>query len=284
MGNSFDLRQLCRRALLGVVLASPAHANLIVNGSFETGPAATDAVELAAGSTAIAGWAVTPSNIDYVGTRWSAAQGVRSIGLNGSSPGGIAQIFQTVPSAKYVVRFWMCGDPVSSPVIKHVRVSAAGQSAVFAADISGAWAWDPGWNSHLFHFVANTASTTLTFSSLETGNTGPAIDSVTVTTTTPVDAGPQNGVEFALSPMSPNPVLDVGQVDFGVSHPGAVMLRVLDVSGREVAVLAKGQFTPGVYHASWDGRGGVRRAPAGVYLVELRTASERRVQRVVLLR
>ncbi len=284
MGHGRDFRQVCTFTLLASVVAASAHANLIVNGSFEAGPAAPNSVELTAGSTAISGWVVTPSNIDYVGSLWSAAQGVHSIGLNGSSAGGIAQTFATVPSAKYIARFWIAGDPLSSPVIKHVRASAAGQSRDFAVDISGMWAWDPGWASQMFHFTANTASTTLTFSSLETGSTGPSIDSVTVSTANPVDAGPLETVEAALSRMAPNPIVDVGHVDFGVTRPGAVTLRVLDVAGREVAVLAKGRFTPGAYHASWDGHDGARRAPAGVYLVELRTANARRVQRVVLLR
>lgn len=284
MGDRRNRRWAYGLAFLGLMLAGAARANLIQNGSFETGPAATDAVELASGSTAITGWMVTPSNIDYVGTRWSAAQGGRSIGLNGSSPGGIAQTFSTVPSARYLVRFYMAGDPLTSPVIKHLRVTAAGQSADYSIDLTGMWAWDPGWDLRLFHFFANSANTTLVFSSLDTGAVGPAIDSVTVTEAPPVGAGPLNSVEFTLGPMAPNPVLDVGQVDFGVARPGPVTLRVIDVTGREVAVLANGAFTPGVYHASWDGRRGAQRAPAGVYLVELRAAGERRVQRVVRLR
>jgi choice-of-anchor C domain-containing protein len=278
------LRRTRLLVLLSCVLAAPAHANLIVNGSFETGPAPGDATQLSAGSTAIAGWVVLPSNIDYVGTRWTAAEGGRSIGLNGSAAGGIAQTFQTVPTARYSVRFWMAGDPLTEPSIKHLRVSAAGSSGDHAADITGMWAWDPGWNSHMFSFTANSTNTTLQFSSLDGGDAGPSIDSVTVAAVPSTGAGDRDVAEFTLSPMSPNPLLSAGQVEFGVPRAAAVFLRVLDVSGRQVAVLASGAFAAGGYHATWDGRRGGARAPGGVYFVELNAAGERRIQRVVLLR
>jgi hypothetical protein len=53
-------------ALLGLFLASGAHANLITNGSFEL--ASVDPgggfVTLDAGSTAITGWTVSAGNVD----------------------------------------------------------------------------------------------------------------------------------------------------------------------------------------------------------------------------
>src|SRR5206468_12424279 len=95
------IRRGCLAFLLGLLVPCPAGANLLVNGSFESGPAPGDAMQLAAGSTAITGWVVTPSNIDYCGTRWTAAQGARSLGLNGASPGGISQTFSSLPRAIY---------------------------------------------------------------------------------------------------------------------------------------------------------------------------------------
>ena len=43
------------------------------NGSFETGPAGT--TTLASGSTAITGWTVTGTDIDYVDSYWQTADG-----------------------------------------------------------------------------------------------------------------------------------------------------------------------------------------------------------------
>lgn len=276
-------RMLGVLALFGFGLAAPAGANLLVNGSFETGPVPGDAVQLDSGSTAITGWVVRPSSVDYVGTLWTAAEGFRSLALNGAAAGGIAQTFATLPGVHYSLRFYMAGDPGTLPVIKHLRASAAGQSGDFTADITGMWAWDPGWNPHNWTFLAFSTQTTLEFTSLDTGDVGPSIDSVSVTALTPVDAQAESGV-CSLSPVWPNPVRDLGQVEFSVPRAGPVGVRVLDVSGREVATLARQLFSPGRHQLTWDASRGLVPAPAGVYFVELRAANTRLVQRVVLLR
>jgi len=272
---------LCTAALSA---AAPAGAvNLIVNGSFETGPATTDALLLGTGSTAIAGWVVGPANVDYVGTRWTAAEGFRSVGLNGSVPGGISQTFATIPSEEYTVRFYMAGDPETLPVIKHLRVSAAGRSQDFDVDLTGMWSWDPGWNPRMFHFNATGTSTTLNFMSLEAGEAGPAVDSVTVNVSNPVDAVLPGHDRMSLSRMTPNPVRDGGSVEWSLVRAGFASVRVLDVRGREVAVLAHGVFPAGTHQATWNGGQGAGRAPAGIYLIELRTEAGRLARRVVLL-
>lgn len=265
------------------VAASARAANLIVNGSFESGPATTDALLLGAGSTAITGWVVSRANVDYVGTRWTAAEGFRSVGLNGTVPGGISQTFATIPSEQYTVRFYMAGDPETLPFIKRLRVSAAGSSQDFDVDLTGMWSWDPGWNPRMFHFSASTTSTTLNFASLDSGEAGPAIDSVTVSVSNPVDAAIPGHSLVSLSRMAPNPVRDTGSVEWSLPRAGFASVRVLDVSGREVAVLARGEFSAGTHRATWNGGRGSRRAAAGIYLVELRTAADRCVRRVVLL-
>jgi choice-of-anchor C domain-containing protein len=266
-------------------LAAPLGAtNLLVNASFETGPDPGAAMQLSSGSTVIPGWVVQPANVDYVGTLWTAAQGTRSIGLNGSAAGAIAQTFTTSPGARYGVRFYMAGDPETEPLVKHVRVSAAGQSADFSVDITGMWSWDPGWNPRNWTFTAFSNSTTLQFASLETGNAGPSIDSVTVAVITPVDAGfdPRAGV--ALSAMSPNPMRSIGSVEFILPRPAAVDLGVFDVAGRRVATLRSGALPAGRNAATWDGRDGNVAAPAGIYFLVLQAGTEHQVRRVALVR
>jgi len=259
-------------------------ANLLTNASFENGPEPGVAVQLASGSTAVSGWVVTPSNVDYVGTRWTAAQGQRSMGLNGSSPGGISQSFATLPGAEYAVRFYMAGDSFTLPVIKTLRISAAGQSAVVQADITDMWPWDPGWNPHMFHFFANSTATTLKFESLDTGDAGPSIDSVTVGAVTPTDAFFGSGASLTLGAVHPNPLRGaVAQIEFATGREGEIRLAVYDVSGRAVATLVNEVRGPGRYQAAWDGRVGNEPAPAGVYFVVLRNDLESRVQRVVVM-
>jgi choice-of-anchor C domain-containing protein len=270
-------------SILAALLATPSHANLIVNGSFETGPAPGSSMMLSAGSTAISGWMVTRTNIDYCGTIWTAAEGACSIGLNGLSPGGIAQTFATQPGAQYSVRFFMAGDPGTTPVIKTLTAAAAGQSADFTVDITGMWAWDPGWNPRMWTFTAVSSSTTLEFSSDDAGDVGPALDSVTVERVATAAVGPQAGA-LALAPPAPNPALEASRIEFTLPEATPVRLSVFDLAGRAVAVLADGVLPAGRHDVVWDGRDGNARAPAGVYVVELRAAGERRVQRLALLR
>ena len=55
--------------------------------------------------------------------------------------------------------------------------------------------------------------------------------------------------------------------------------------GRQVTVLAEGELIPGYHRVVWDGRDTQGRAvAAGVYLVELRTAQQRLVHKLMLLK
>ena len=261
----------------------PALANLLVNGSFETGPAPGALLAVGGGSTDIAGWAVTRAGIDYAGTAWTAAQGARSIALNGPAAGGIAQTFETLPHALYTVRFYLAGDPETLPNVKTMRVSAAGQSADFTADITGMWAWDPGWNPNVWTFQAASTSTTLEFYSTMSGTTGATLDSVTVALTSTAGVAPEAGV-VSLAPVVPNPVRGTARFRFALAAAGSARLALYDVSGREIAVLAEGELGPGAHEATWDGRGAHGPAPAGLYFAELRAAAGRLVRTFVLVR
>ena len=268
-------------ALLATLSLAPAApgANLIANGSFETGPSPGALMPLGAGSTAISSWTVTRAGIDYAGTAWTAAQGVRSIALNGADAGGIAQDFETLPHAIYTVRFYMAGDPGTLPNLKTLRVAAAGQSADFTADITGMWEWDPGWNWHAWSFQANATTTTLEFLSTMTGATGPTIDSVTVALTSTADVGPGSLAAVALAPVSPNPARGAALFSFSLARPGAARLSVYDVAGRELAVLADGELAAGSHEASWNGGGS-----AGLFYAVLHTSSGRLVRPFVVIR
>ena len=94
-----------------VIAASSAQANLLTNGSFESGPNPGVLLALAPGSTAMPGWVVTRAGVDYAGSAWTAAQGLRSVALNGPGIGGIAQTISTLPNARYSVRFYLATTP-----------------------------------------------------------------------------------------------------------------------------------------------------------------------------
>jgi hypothetical protein len=61
-----------------------------------------------------------------------------------------------------------------------------------------------------------------------------------------------------------------------------VRLSVVDVQGREVAVLVDGVQRPGVYQATWSGRTERGAAPVGLYFVRYQTPNGNLMRRVVL--
>jgi hypothetical protein len=70
---------------------------------------------------------------------------------------------------------------------------------------------------------------------------------------------------LALAPPAPNPSAGPVRFAFATSAPGRVRLTVLDVLGREVAVLAAGVRQPREHEATWDASA----VAAGVYVVRL---------------
>ena len=122
---------------LGVFLALflfiPCFAHgqeLAVNGSFEQGtdPGATFFEITAPDSTTIPGWDVVTNSIDYIGGFWQAAEGVRSLDMNGAGPGVIEQQLSTSVGTQYTVTFALAGNFFCDPVIKNLRVSATGNA------------------------------------------------------------------------------------------------------------------------------------------------------------
>jgi choice-of-anchor C domain-containing protein len=187
---------LVTAVLLGdMVGASHAQraSSLIVNGSFEEGPAVARFLNLTKGDTSVRGWVVTGEGVDLVSTGyWLSSDGTRAIDLDGSAgsrltppyaQGGIAQTFATKAGTRFRVTFDLAGNPNQLPRVKPMRVSAAGQEAEFTFDTTGKSGAKMGWTSRHWTFTANAAATTLEFRSLtvspQTGF-GAAIDNVAV--------------------------------------------------------------------------------------------------------
>lgn len=163
-------------ALDNVKVVHPA--NLVLNGSFEDGPSGVIVLTLGSGSNVIKNWTVAGS-IDYIGTYWTASQGGRSLDMNGVGAGSIEQTFLTTPGDTYNVTFDLAGNP-SDPVVKTLRVSAAGRFQDFTFDTTGKTLTNMGWITKHFTFRAKWDTTTLLFETLTSGNGGPALDNVRV--------------------------------------------------------------------------------------------------------
>jgi choice-of-anchor C domain-containing protein len=162
----------------------PAMANITQNGSFEDGPEVSLFLRLNAGSTAINGWTVTGTDIDYINTYWPASDGSRSLDLSGAFSGGVQQDLATTTGTTYLVEFDIAGNPAGLPSVKTLVVSAGGSQQSFTFDTTAiASKWQQGdqmgWETEQWSFVALAGTTTLSFSTTD-NNYGPALDNVRV--------------------------------------------------------------------------------------------------------
>jgi choice-of-anchor C domain-containing protein len=169
-------------ALVGV---SAAAAPDVTNGSFETGlNVGAGFAQLSAGdSTNITGWTVASGTVDYAGTYWQAADGVRSIDLNGTSAGAVRQSIATEVGKTYKVSFSLSGNPEGPDGIKTMTADVGAAPIAFSYEVGALNTLaDMKWASKSFTFVAAAATTVLTFTSTSTtaGVYGPVLDMVRV--------------------------------------------------------------------------------------------------------
>lgn len=167
--------------LLAMVCLGVSAQAIVVNGSFETGPAAGSFVTLGNGNTSITGWEVI-STVDYIGTYWQHSDGVRSVDLSGNSAGGIKQVLATSIGQEYLITFDLAGNPAGPPDIKDLLVSVdngAATSQAYQFDTTSTTLAAMGWRGESFRFVADSTATTLTFTNISQNTAfGPAIDNV----------------------------------------------------------------------------------------------------------
>jgi hypothetical protein len=72
-----------------------------------------------------------------------------------------------------------------------------------------------------------------------------------------------------LKEATPNPVFEITRIDFTVEKSGAVSLKIFDLSGKEIATLADGNFEPGNYSRTWN----AENVESGTYYYVLKTAA-----------
>lgn len=156
-----------------------AGPTIVSNGSFETGTDPGSFTTLGSSSTNITGWTVINS-VDYIGTYWQAADGSRSLDLDGNSQGGVKQTLTTVTGQTYLVEFYMSGNPDHGTNDMLMTVSADSSSQQFTFTTSSNTHTDMQWTKYTASFVAQAGSTVLTFQSDTAGAYGPALDNVSV--------------------------------------------------------------------------------------------------------
>jgi hypothetical protein len=103
-----------------------------------------------------------------------------------------------------------------------------------------------------------------------------------IVSTTGVGDGPAG--PLALEPVAPNPTRGPSRIGVVLPEAGTIRLAVLDVGGREVAVLADGFEPAGRRQFTWDGRAGRGAAPAGLYFARLKAEGRVLTRRFSLAR
>jgi streptogramin lyase len=103
---------------------------------------------------------------------------------------------------------------------------------------------------------------------------------------TSVDAPvPDLPTEFAIDRTWPNPTSGSLRVAFALPHDAIIRLAVLDVQGRQVALLADGLLPAGRHERVWaSAASGRRPAPPGVYFARLTADGRSWVRRLVVTR
>jgi hypothetical protein len=88
--------------------------------------------------------------------------------------------------------------------------------------------------------------------------------------------------DFALGAPFPNPSRGPSHMAYELPRAARVRLSVVDLQGRQIAVLEDGERAAGRFTAVWDGRLGGSRAPAGMYFARLEVAGRTFSRRIVL--
>lgn len=97
-------------------------------------------------------------------------------------------------------------------------------------------------------------------------------------------SAPASEAAFALTLLTPNPTSGGARFEFTLPRAADVRITVLDVQGREIATLARGEFAPGRHEASWDGSSSRGPVGAGVYFVRYHAPAVDLMRRVVVMR
>lgn len=104
-----------------------------------------------------------------------------SIDLNGSALGALSESVTTTIGQTYLLTFDLAGNTDGGPTVKNINVSASAGSQNFTFDTTGHSRSSMGWETNTFSFTATSGTTTINFTSLDSGDPavfGAALDNV----------------------------------------------------------------------------------------------------------
>jgi hypothetical protein len=88
-------------------------------------------------------------------------------------------------------------------------------------------------------------------------------------------------LHFGFKGIYPNPFNNQVRISYDLPETEEISLKVFNIFGQEVAILKEGLATAGEHSQLWDTEG---KLASGVYLVQLRSSSETKVQKAVMIR
>lgn len=166
---------------LATAFITPAHANLLLDGSFETPviPPGTFSNFGPGSEPPGFDWSVTVNNVDVVSfgapvSPGPAFDGVQFLDLVGfDSTGGIKQTFATTPGQQYTLSFEYGNNP-RWPLASALVTVTSGLNTLLSQSISHGTATttDYDWTAFSMTFVATGASADLAFTETSGGNNG----------------------------------------------------------------------------------------------------------------
>jgi hypothetical protein len=177
-------------------LVASLAVTLLVNGSFEDGsnPPVESWSSLYAGDLSITGWMVASGRIDWSGTLpqygldpQDGRMSAQMVG-NGSA---ISQTFATVPGQTYEVSFYLKMQSANSTPVT-VGVTLDGLDWFSAILPAGP---ETNWTYYAASLMASAAGSTLTFSNVDGGYSGPAVDNVSVSPIPVLPSGPRDQLQ-----------------------------------------------------------------------------------------
>lgn len=215
----FEAQKILAILCTSLLFASGAHANLVVNGSFEggthTGGVYTGGyITLYSPSTAINGWTITAGSADWINNGvWQASDGNYSLDMSGLSAATIrSNSFSTDVGQLYELTFDMAGN-FANQVLHNshtkgmsVDVSSSSQNFSFSTPYPDSYTSNPAalmypdmhWETRTMQFTATSTLTELVFTSFENNAYGAALDNVSVEAVSPVSSVPEPGMWMLL--------------------------------------------------------------------------------------
>lgn len=130
-----------------------------------------------------------------------------------------------------------------------------------------------------YHSAHDSSSTLNMAYGAEVARSGLALllETDAVLTTTGTGDAP---VAFALEQNYPNPFNGMTMIQYSLPRSGAVRITVMDLLGREIAVIADGEQAAGTHHHAWDASS----LASGMYLCRMTSGGFSQMRKLLLVR